>query len=118
MARSVSGGIARHFRGRAPEVRAIYDRIVAHAKSQAPVHEDPKKTSIHLTRKTAFAGIATRGDAVILTLKAAADNKSPRVTKHQQVSPHRWYLEVRLSDPKEVDRQLARWIDDAMLLSD
>jgi hypothetical protein len=43
------------------------------------VREEPKKTSIHLVNKTAFAGIATRKEVLILTLKAANAVKSPRV---------------------------------------
>src|SRR6266516_7693014 len=43
-----------------PPVRAIYKRLLNTAKAIGPFTEDPKKTSIHLTRRTAFAGIATR----------------------------------------------------------
>ncbi len=52
--------VAEHFEGRVPAVRAIYDRILEAAKRLGPVREEPKKTSIHLARKTAFAGVATR----------------------------------------------------------
>jgi uncharacterized protein DUF5655 len=114
----LDSGVARHFQGRDPAVRAIYDRILAHARSHAPVREEPKKTSIHLARRTPFAGVSTRHDAVILTLKSTHAILSTRVTKRQQVSANRWHLEVRLTDPKDVDRQLARWIDDSMLLAD
>ena len=71
--------VAAHLDERAPEVRATYDAILRAAKKLGPVHEDPKKTSIHLNRKTAFAGIATRTTALALTLKSATDIASPRV---------------------------------------
>ena len=45
------------------------------------MHEDPKKTSIHLVREKAFAGIATRKESLVLTLKASKALKSRRVAK-------------------------------------
>jgi hypothetical protein len=73
--------VSQHFEGRAPAVRAISRRITSAARPVGPFREDPKKTSIHLARKSAFAGIATRNDAVILTIKSAADIESPRIFK-------------------------------------
>jgi hypothetical protein len=110
--------IGQHFAGRAPAVRRIYDRIVAAAETAGPVREEPKKTSIHLARRTAFAGIATRKDALILTLKSAADIRHPRITKREQTSAHRWHLEVRLDDPAQVDALLAGWLKKAIALAE
>jgi uncharacterized protein DUF5655 len=95
-------------------VRAIYERLLSTAKTIGPFSEDPKKTSIHLTRRTAFAGVATRKDALILTLKSTADIKSPRIFKREQASANRWYIEVRLEDPKQVDAELKSWLKAAM----
>jgi len=63
-----------HFEGRDPAVRQIYDRVLKAAGKFGPVIEDPKKTSIHLV-KTAFAGVATRKSAIVLTIKS--DRKIP-----------------------------------------
>ena len=52
-----------HFAKTDPAVRAVYQRLLEVAQAFGPVAEDPKKTSIHLTRRTAFAGVATRRDA-------------------------------------------------------
>jgi hypothetical protein len=109
--------VASHFENRAPEVRAVYDRILRAARSFGGFEEDPKKTSIHLVRKTAFAGIATRKSAVILTLKSNADIKSPRVVKREKVSANRWHCEVRLEKPSEVDAEVKRWLKTAYELS-
>ena len=99
-----------------PAQRAIYQAILRAARSIGPFTEDPKKTSIHLMRKTAFAGVATRKDALQLTLKSATDIRSPRIVKREQASAHRWHVEVRLDDPKQVDRQLTTWLAAAMEL--
>ena len=105
--------VQQHFKDRAPAVRAIYDAILTAAKTFGPVRQDPKKTSIHLVRQTAFAGIATRREALILTLKAAADISSDRILKRERASTNRWHLEVRLTAPTQVDRQLVTWLRQA-----
>jgi hypothetical protein len=109
--------IDNHFEGRTPAVRAIYDRLLRISRRFGPVEEEAKKTSIHLVRKSAFAGVATRKDALILTIKSTADIASDRITKHEQASASRWHLEVRLRDPKEVDAQLEQWLAAAYEIS-
>ena len=106
-----------HFAKSEPAVRATYDRLLETARGLGPVTEEPKKTSIHLVRRTAFAGIATRRSSLILTLKSAADIRSPRIAKREQASANRWHVEIRLAKPADVDRQLARWIDAAYKLA-
>jgi hypothetical protein len=100
-----------------PSQRAIYERLISAARTIGPFREDPKKTSIHLTRKSAFAGVATRKDALQLTIKTASDIRSPRIVKRQRASAHRWHLDVRLESPKDIDRELTTWLKDAMAIS-
>ena len=114
----MQASIDQHFAGRAPAVRAIYDRILDAAKAAGPVREEAKKTSIHLARRTAFAGVATRRDALILTLKSQTDIRSRRVTKREQTSASRWHLEIRLDDPQQVDGELKEWLKKAIALSE
>ena len=89
-----------HFENRAPEVKATYAAILKAAKKLGTVKEEAKKTSIHLVRKSAFAGVATRKSALILTLKSDADITSKRIAKREQASAHRWHLEIRLETPE------------------
>ena len=118
-AKSLASGfsIDDHFAGREPNVRAIYAALLAAARKLGPVIEEPKKTSIHLVRKTAFAGVATRRDALWLTLKSASDLKSARIHKREKTSASRWHLELRLESPREVDGELKRWLKAAYELS-
>ena len=106
-----------HFAKSDPAVQLTYRRILEAARALGPVAEEPKKTSIHLVARTAFAGIATRRSSLILTLKSAKDIRSPRITKREQVSAHRWHLEIRLADPADVDRQLTTWLSAAYALA-
>jgi len=103
--------IESHFAKSDPAVRATYRRLLGTARALGPVTEESKKTSIHLVRDTAFAGVATRRSALILTLKSAKDIRSPRITKRQQTSASRWYVEIRLEQPSDVDRQLTSWLN-------
>ncbi len=107
-----------HFAAREPNVQAIYDALLKAARKLGPVEEDPKKTSIHLNRGTAFAGVATQKAALVLTLKSASDIRSSRIRKHEQASAHRWHVEVKLTTPADVDAELVTWLRAAYEMSE
>lgn len=107
-----------HFSGCTSDVKSTYTAILRAARRLGDVREEPKKTSIHLVRNSAFAGIATRKTALILTFKSDADIKSPRISKHEQASTNRWHLEVRLEKPAEVDAEVVGWLSRAYQLSE
>jgi hypothetical protein len=109
--------VQQHFENRNPEVRAIYDAIIDAARRLGPVREEAKKTSIHLVRNTAFAGVATRKAALVLTLKSESDISSKRIVRRQQTSANRWHVEVKLESPDEVNRELIGWLKTAYSLS-
>ena len=109
--------VAMHFASRSPEVREIYDRIIAEAKRFRPVVEDPKKTSIHLVNRTAFAGIQTRRDALVLTLKSTENIDSGRFAKREQASANRWYLDLKIVSPADIDDELLAWLEASYQLS-
>ena len=97
-------------------MRATYDAILSAARALGPVKEDPKKTSIHLVRASAFAGVATRKNALILTLKSTHDIQNSRVRRAEQASANRWHLEIPLSLPADVDAELRSWLKEAYTL--
>ena len=106
-----------HFESRDAVVRRIYDRLLKAAGKLGPVAEEPKKTSIHLVNKTAFAGIATRKSALVLTIKSDRKLSSPRIHKQEQTSANRFHHEVKLGTTAEVDAELVKWLQDAYALS-
>jgi hypothetical protein len=109
--------VQQHFERRSPVVREIYDALVSASRQFGPVTEEPKKTSIHLNNRTAFAGVATRRDFLILTVKSKNNIKNGRIFKREQVSASRWHLEVKLSKVEEVDAELTSWLKEAYDLS-
>lgn len=99
-----------HFARMDRTVQATYQRLIEAARALGPVTEEAKKTSIHLVRQAAFAGVTPRRSSLILTLKSATDIRSPRIQKREQASTNRWHLEIRLEKPAHVDRQLTKWL--------
>ena len=106
-----------HFDNKDPIVRQIYDHLLKHSRRFGPVVEDPKKTSIHLNNATAFAGVATRKNAIVLTIKSDRDLDSPRIHKSEQTSARRFHHEVKLTTPDEVDAELIVWLKEGYVLS-
>ena len=106
-----------HFANRPPALRAAYDAILHASRSLGPVTIEPKKTSIHLVRTTAFAGVAVRKAALVLTVKSPIDIRSPRIVKHEQASRNRWHLDTRIIGPNDVDAELVTWLTQAYELA-
>jgi hypothetical protein len=109
--------IASHFLGKAPVVQAIYDRLLVETRKFGPVIEEPKKTSIHLVNKTAFAGVATRKTYLLLNIKSASPFSSPRFARSEKLSSKRYHQELKLSEPSELDVELLGWLKQAYELS-
>lgn len=109
--------VGSHFEGKDASVRQIYDRILKATEKFGPVAEEPKKTSIHLVNQTAFAGVATRKSAMVLTIKSDRKLPSPRIHKSEQTSAKRFHHEVKLTSPADVDSELVNWLKDAYALS-
>ena len=114
---SQSFTVASHFAKSAETVRATYEALLAASHAFGPVREEAKKTSIHLVRNSAFAGVATRKETLILTLKAERPVKSTRVHRAEQASANRWHLEIRLASPADVDAELRTWLYQAYTLA-
>jgi hypothetical protein len=109
--------VAAHFAGKDSTTREIYDRLLKTSRKLGVVKEDPKKTSIHLVNRTAFAGVATRKNSITLTVKSDRKLSSPRIHKSEQVSAHRFHHEIKLASPEDVDVELAGWLKAAFELS-
>jgi len=114
----MSPEISHHFEGTAPEVRAIYNAVLAAARRLGPVDEDPKKTTIHLNRRTAFLGVSTRKAALLLTVKADGPWVHPLIAKSEQVSARRWHHDLKLTDSDQIDDDVLAHIATAYELSE
>lgn len=107
-----------HFVNKDPSVRTLYDQLLSILQTFGPVTEDPKKTSIHLNRKSALAGVETRRDYLLLNIKSDHQIQSPRIEKAEQISAKRFHHKLRISAPKDLDEELKSWLKEAYLLSE
>jgi hypothetical protein len=110
--------VSDHFVNKDPSVRTLYDQLVFLVRTFGPVEEDPKKTSIHLNRKSALAGVETRRNNILLTIKSDHPIKSSRVEKVEKISSKRFYHKVRISSPDDFDEELKSWLQEAYALSE
>lgn len=105
------------FTGKTPNVRAVYDLLLSQLRIFGSVAEEPKKTSIHLTNTSSFAGVHTRKSYLILNIRSDHIIDSPRIAKSEQVSKRRYHQEVKLQNPEDVDTELLVWLKEAYELS-
>ena len=119
MPRTVSSinTVESHFTNRAPVVQATYAALLKAARKLGPVTEESGKTLIRLVGKSPFAGVSTRQSWLVLTLTTAEDIPSKRVMRHEQPTPDRWQLEIRLDEPSQVDRDLVTMLEQAYTAS-
>ena len=106
-----------HFAGKPPHVRKIYERLLALLEKIGPVSEEPKKTSIHIVRESALAGVEVRREYLLLNLKTDYPIEGPRVERAERLSANRYHTKVKLSAIAEVDGEVRRWLKDAYSLS-
>ena len=106
--------------GRDDSVRGVYARLVDALREVGPVVEEAKKTCVHLlpaADASAFAGVHPRKAGILLNLRTAAPISSPRVRKTEQLSRHRFFNEILVESPDQVDAELAGWVREAYALS-
>jgi len=96
-----------------PASRQLYRDLLAALRKIGPFQEEIKKTSIHLVRESAFAGVHPRKQYLLLTIKAAKPIRSARIVKTEQVSKNRWHLELKLTAADEIDSELLGWLREA-----
>jgi hypothetical protein len=118
MALSDDPAIAGLFAGGGGNALAILDAVMAALSPLGPVEVELKKTCIHLCRGPAFAGVHPRKTGVLMTIKSAGAIDSPRVRKVDMTSASRAYNDLLISNPAEVDGELAAWLAAAYALYD
>ena len=104
------------FTGKDAVVQAIYTRLLEALRTLGPFQEEPKKTSIHLSRTASFAGVHPRKSYLYLNIRTDALIESPRIVKSEQVSKNRFHNELKLSSSDEIDKELLGWLKDAYML--
>ena len=102
--------VAPLFAGKSPLVFEIYEQLLLLVRSLGEFGIEAKKTSIHLTHGTAFAGVHPKKAWLDLTLRSSAPLPGDRLRNRQQVSKNRWHQDVRLASPQDIDAELLEWL--------
>ena len=101
-----------------PVAAWIYRCLLGALAPYGPIRVEPKRTCLHLCgARSAFAGVHPRREGVLLTIRTAAPIESPRVRKSERVSASRAHNDLLLTDPAQVDDELAGWLAEGLRLS-
>jgi len=98
------------FRNATPAALELYRGMLEVMRPFGSFREELKKTSVHLVRKSAFAGVHFRRDYLMVTIKATVPIESARVSKAAPVSRNVWHCEVKVSRAAEFDSELVDWL--------
>jgi len=102
-----------HLKDKEQIVANIYEKLVAELHKFGQLKIEPKKTSIHLGNRFGFAGVYTRKDYINLEVHLNYKLKSDRVTKVEQASANRFHHTIKLTKPKDIDKELLSWLKEA-----
>ncbi len=102
-----------HLKDKEPIVTAIYDKLINELQKFGALKIEPKKTSIHLGNRFGFAGVYTRKDYMNLEIHLKNRLINKRVSKVERASPNRFHHTIKISSPKEVDKELMGWLKQA-----
>jgi hypothetical protein len=103
---------------KSPASQAVYTKLAKALDRFGSYEVEEKKTSLHLTRRRAFAGIHPRANGVVLNLVFDTPLEDARVHKCERVSANRCHVEFKLEDPNQVDAQLVGWMQRAYSLAE
>jgi len=117
MRRRSGTSVDSHFEGKVPHLKANYQRLLEVLHHLGPFQETAKQASIHLQKQTVFADVQLRKGYFNLEFKTDYPIDDPRITKHLQLSAHRFAHTVRITVPTDIDTQLVAWLTDAYHLS-
>ena len=99
------------------ESQAVYRALLDAFDALGTYDVEEKKTSLHITRGRAFAGVHPRASGVVLNLVLDEPVDHARVRKSEQVSKTRHHVEFLLERPADVDAWLAKRISRAYALT-
>jgi hypothetical protein len=102
-----------HLNGKDPVVAEIYEKLIAALHKFGPIRIEPKKTSIHLANRFGFAGVYTLKSSVNLEIHLDKKINSKRVSRCEQASANRFHHTVKLTSPKEIDKELLGWLKES-----
>lgn len=108
--------LAHHFRGKRPEIRALFDHVVAAIRAIGPVRVLPEKTRIAFQVRMSFAQLTPRRNWIDGHVVLARRLEHPRFRRVQTFSPRNHLHAFRLTKLSDVDAEFRSWLAEAYLV--
>ena len=105
--------LAHHFRGKSPEVRELFDAVVAAIKAIGPVRVLPEKTRIAFQVRMSFAQVTPRTTWLDGHVVLARRLEHPRFRTIQTISPRNHVHVFRLTRLADIDDEFRAWLAEA-----
>jgi hypothetical protein len=102
-----------HFEAKPPEIRALFDQVVAAVRALGPVRILPEKTRIAFQVRMSFAQITPRRRWLDGHVVLARRREHPRFLKVQTISPRNHVHVFRLTAPEQIDAEFRSWLAEA-----
>ena len=101
------------FAARPPHIRGLFDRLRGMVEACGPVKVLPHRDMVGFMVRVRFAGAVPRTRWMDVALWLPRRVEDPRFHKIETVSPDVNVHLLRITDPEQLDDQVAAWIEDA-----
>jgi hypothetical protein len=105
--------LGHHFAGKPPEIRALFDAVVAAIRDLGPVEVLPEKTRIAFHVRMSFAQVTPRRAWLDGHVVLARRRDSPRFRSIQTFSPRNHVHVFRLEKLEDIDAEFRQWLAEA-----
>jgi len=102
-----------HFAGRPPEIRAIFDAVLAVAERCGPVTVLPEQTRIALAARMSFCALQPRSAWLDGHVVLARRFEHPRFRRIETFSPRNHLHAFRITSADEIDADFTAWMTEA-----
>ena len=102
-----------HFRGKPPEMRALFDSVAAMVRAIGPVRVLPEKTRIAFQVRMSFAQVTVRRRWLDGHVVLARRLEHPRFRRIETFSPRNHMHVFRLERVADLDAEFRDWLAEA-----
>ena len=105
--------LAHHFSGKPPEIRTLFDRVLAVIRKIGPVRVLPEKTRIAFQVRMSFAQVTPKSQWLDGHLVLARRFEHPRFRHIQTISLRNHVHSFRITSPRDIDAEFTSWLAEA-----
>jgi hypothetical protein len=102
-----------HFSHKSPQIRALFDDVVAAIQKIGPVQILPEKTRIAFQVRMSFAQVTPKSKWLDGHVVLARRFEHPRFRQIQTISPRNHVHSFRINSPRDIDAEFTSWLAEA-----